>query len=245
MVKFLAITPELHISNNVAVVGNSPKILTKNLGAEIDSHQDVIRFNGALVDEYKSDVGSKTTFQFIGIDLAYLFSPPYKRPSKDEEQNEKIRLFNAGIIADKFSNANIVTFHPNDSERNNNNKQYKSSIYLASVSQDLSIYFFEENGVGSSMFFFTANKDLESLGLESRLNFGGPRTGFKTVLRLVLSGVKPDLYGFDIDPNIEFAKHYYDDITNEKISEYKPHDIQGEMITLVEMHQKGLVNIVC
>ncbi|WP_372737912.1 glycosyltransferase family 29 protein [Neptunomonas sp.] len=244
-VKLIAIEPSLELSTSVAVVGNSPKILGRKLGEEIDSHDDVIRFNGALIEDYAVDVGRKTTIEFIGIDIAYLFSPPYKRPSKDELVNEDVRLHNARKIFEIFGDAKFVTFHPNDEDRNLKNKQYKTALYLKSVGAQNKLHYFTEKEIGSAMNYYTANKDLESLNLSSRLKFGGPRTGFKVILRLVLSGVVPDLYSFDIDPTLEFANHYYDDITNEKISEYKPHDIQGEMFALIEMHKNGLINIIC
>lgn len=242
--EFKAITPVIGLSGSVAVVGNSPKILGIGLGQEIDKHDEVIRFNGAVISDYVNDVGSKTTIVFVGIDLAYLFTDPYKRPKQSDDENQEIRAFNARKVVELFPSAKFVSFDPSNEERNNANKQYLSAMHLKNGGAKY-IHYFEEEGPASAMYYHTANKDLEGLGLESRLSFGGPRTGFKTILRLVLSGVKPNLYGFDIDTSLEFANHYYDDVTNEKISEYKPHDIQGEMRALVEMHSKSLINIVC
>ena len=59
--EFKAITPVIGLSGSVAVVGNSPKILGIGLGQEIDKHDEVIRFNGAVISDYVNDVGSKTT----------------------------------------------------------------------------------------------------------------------------------------------------------------------------------------
>jgi hypothetical protein len=44
---------------SVIVVGNSPKILGKNLGKFIDSHDIVVRINKFQIDGYEKDVGTK------------------------------------------------------------------------------------------------------------------------------------------------------------------------------------------
>ena len=238
-----AVSPKLELSREVAIVGNSPKSIGLGLGKDIDAHSDVIRFNGAIVDDYKEDIGSKTTLMFIGIDIAYLFTDPYRRPSKDEDKNEENRLYNANLIKQQFEDCSFLTFSPLKAERKEKNKQYKTATYLKQAGVD-KLYFLNEEGKGACMSYYQANKDFEELGLTSKLSFGGPRSGIKMVLRLVLSGIKPKLYGFDIDTNLEFAQHYYDSITNDKIDEYKPHDIKGEMYLLIEMHQKGLIEIV-
>jgi hypothetical protein len=45
----------------IAIVGNSPILLEKELGKEIDSHDMVIRFNNFKIDGYEKHCGSKTT----------------------------------------------------------------------------------------------------------------------------------------------------------------------------------------
>lgn len=44
---------------SVIVVGNSPRILGKNLGKIIDSYDIVVRINKFKIDGYESDIGSK------------------------------------------------------------------------------------------------------------------------------------------------------------------------------------------
>jgi len=48
-----------------AVVGNSPIILEKQYGNEIDSHDIVIRFNIAETEGYEKHVGSKKSIRFM------------------------------------------------------------------------------------------------------------------------------------------------------------------------------------
>ena len=47
--------------NTIAIVGNSPVLLDKEYGAEIDSHDMVIRFNNFKIEGYEIYTGKKTT----------------------------------------------------------------------------------------------------------------------------------------------------------------------------------------
>lgn len=50
-----------------AVVGSSSSMSSAGLGAEVDNHTAVIRFNDAPTEEYESDVGSKTTLRVQNV----------------------------------------------------------------------------------------------------------------------------------------------------------------------------------
>lgn len=47
---------------NVAIVGNTPRILNQNHGREIDSHDVIIRMNKGYPDVNHDALGYKTTF---------------------------------------------------------------------------------------------------------------------------------------------------------------------------------------
>lgn len=245
MRKLTAINPDLEIPETVAVVGNSPNLLNDANGANIDSHDCVVRFNGAVTEGFEKHVGSKTSIQVIGIDLAYLFHPRYRRGSKEHshEKLNDVRHYNAAEITSQFPSCKYITYDPSDSKRNADNPQYASAYYLAKAKPNIEVFTFNEHGRGSFMTYYEANKELELLGLDTRLSHGGPRTGAKIVLRLLMSGIKPTLYGFDIDATIEVARHYFDDITQERVDSYKPHDIRGEMQLMSELVAKDMVSL--
>ena len=48
-------------STNIAVVGNGGCILNKENGKIIDSHDIVVRFNNANIEDFKKSTGTKTT----------------------------------------------------------------------------------------------------------------------------------------------------------------------------------------
>ena len=47
-------------NKTVAIVGNSPNLIGKNLGKKIDSHDYVVRFNNFRTENYEQDYGAKT-----------------------------------------------------------------------------------------------------------------------------------------------------------------------------------------
>ena len=57
------VEPELNVSENVAIVASSPRLLTTEYGELIDSFDDVVRFNRAPTDGYEKHVGTKTTIR--------------------------------------------------------------------------------------------------------------------------------------------------------------------------------------
>ncbi|KAK3266862.1 hypothetical protein CYMTET_24549 [Cymbomonas tetramitiformis] len=67
--EFLELLPEHDIVQDLpayktcAVVGNGGSLLLNTLGADIDAHDAVIRFNGGITKGFEKHVGSRTTFR--------------------------------------------------------------------------------------------------------------------------------------------------------------------------------------
>lgn len=61
MVSLKHISPELLISESVAIVGSSGRLKKSPMGKEIDLYEDVVRFNRAPVVGWEELCGSKTT----------------------------------------------------------------------------------------------------------------------------------------------------------------------------------------
>ncbi len=236
-----AVSPAFAVHRSLAIVGSSSGLRAAGHGAAIDAHHEVLRFNGAVTEGFEADVGARTTVQVIGVDIAYLFNPRYLLPTNNPEADEANRHENARRIAAFFPGARIVTFRPDDGTRS---PQFGTARYLRSVAPDRPVWYLDEDGPGAAMAYYTANRDLEALGLACRLRHGGPRTGMKIVLRCVLAGVRPTLFGFDVDLTAQTARHYHDDITDDPIRGYADHDVLGEMAVLLEMEQRGLVGII-
>ena len=106
-----------------AVVGNSPIILEKEYGDDIDSHDVIIRFNIAETEGYEKHVGSKRNIRFMNchpilcaIDPSHLinhteFFPEYNNQYIQKLTNETIWLkslpnFNDSVKLYKYMTLN-------------------------------------------------------------------------------------------------------------------------------------------
>ena len=67
--------PESHLfkGKSCVIVGNSSKLLSEELGEEIDSHDFIIRFNHATVKGFEKHVGSKTTLRMVATKSENIF----------------------------------------------------------------------------------------------------------------------------------------------------------------------------
>jgi Glycosyltransferase family 29 (sialyltransferase) len=247
-VKLYGISPDYTLSGaRVAIVGNSPGLLGRGFGEYIDSHDEVMRFNGAVTGGYEADVGKKTSICCVGIDIAYIYTKPFTHPGEHAEGNtdatrDRVRSMNADTFLQLFPAAAFFLFEPQP------NQSWKigghfipEAVRKAGASNPL--HYFSTAGECFLDSADSTNRKLQGLGLITRMQFGGPRTGFKMVLRLLLSGVRPTLFGFDVDPKISTAEHYYDSITKENLDTYKDHDIRSERDAIAEMARLGLVTL--
>jgi hypothetical protein len=101
------IQPNLKISENVAVIGSSYTLLNNQYGEEIDSFDDVIRFNRAPIKGFENHVGTKTTVRAANIHV-FTGRPPDSR-FNIKTQNPKFikNEQNCNIVCvQKVSNAN-------------------------------------------------------------------------------------------------------------------------------------------
>ncbi len=248
MKKFYGINEELILTDSVAVVGSGPSLLKLNEGKDIDSFDTVIRFNGAIVNGYEEKVGSKTDLLCVGLDLGYFFNYPFVAPNGDiTRKDSKNRYQNALILATLFPTAQILTWacEPARAEKN---KQHQNFEFLEAAlihNKRSPFSWATEKSKQELQHNYQGNRVLVDYGIDDLLASGrGMRTGFRTVLMLVKSGIKPTLFGFDVDPDIRNAKHYYDNFISDSFEDHPAHDFKGEMAALVELRNRNLIKIV-
>ena len=235
----------LPLSESVAVVGSGPSLVNKGLGKEIDQHACVFRFNGAITKGFSEIVGRKTTHICVGLDLAYFSNFPFIGPQGDVvKTSSKNREQNALLLRGLNPDANIITW-AHEQDRAEKNKQHENLLYIREAFPASQVYsWYPERHAEEVKDNYQGNRILEGLGLNTRLDSGkGMRTGFRTILMLVRSNIKPDLYGFDVDTSIKSARHYYDNHISDEFLTHPAHDFLGEMAALIELNLAGLIEV--
>ena len=239
------VNEELFLSKSVAVVGSAPSLVGKALGPEIDKHQNVFRFNGALTSDFSDDVGGKSTHICVGLDLAYFSVYPFVGPKGDVvTKDSPNRLQNALILASLHPTSIFLTW-PYEQSRSKKNMQHANHQFIKIAAGASRVFTWgKEKDELEVKDNYQGNKIFEELGLSTRLVPGkGMRTGLRTILMLIKSGIKPNIYGFDINPAIDSVRHYYDNYTNDILDNHPAHDFRGEMAALVELSLADLIKV--
>jgi hypothetical protein len=246
MKKMYGIREELFLPEKVAIIGSSPSLISRSLGSTIDSFDTVIRFNGAITKGFEKSVGGRTDLICIGLDLAYFSNYPYIGPQGDVTISaSKNRQQNALILKGLSDSSKFITWS-HEEERAEKNRQHENMLYMLDCIGAERLYsWWPEKGAQEVKDNYQGNRILEEFAIPARLCSGkGMRTGFRTVLMLVKSGIKPSLFGFDVDPEIKSAQHYYDNFISDSFDEHAAHDFRGEMAALVELRNHKLIDIV-
>jgi hypothetical protein len=125
-----------------AVVGNSPIILEKENGEEIDSHDVVVRFNIAETTGYEKFVGSKRTLRFMNchpilcaLDELHLKEHTKYFPEYDNEFINQMR--NEELWIKSLPNFNSKSSLYNDLINRGNKIQHISDEWLKEHSSQL------------------------------------------------------------------------------------------------------------
>ena len=211
MKKLNFFSPEVKLNCDLAIVGSSKSIMSQNHGKRIDNYKEIIRFNYAEVDEYKSFVGEKTTLRVIN-------------------NNVFISKKNDRIFFNKFKNKKIAVISP---------FKFTKKEKLENIN-DQNEYFFFEGKIKSFLiciyFIRYFSIFLNLLKLVLKKNFS---VGFLTILICISSGIKPDIFGFDINENMNKRSYYWRN--NFPIGNV--HNLESEHIIIKMLLEKGLINL--
>ena len=179
----LATEPPINFSRDVAVVGSSKDLLNSSYGTEIDSHEEVIRFNRAGTERFERQVGSRTTLRVVNFHTFQSFWPESVRNTAPGFDVHFCRKLRRSLIA-VHSREPIEDPHRYVESSNRVVCLFATPV----VARINSILFAHEVEVT----FITE-----------------PRTGFVTIVMLVASGIVPCLFGFGVDEGKVSDRKYW------------------------------------
>jgi hypothetical protein len=197
-----------------SIVGSSGNLLDNEHGTDIDSSDDVIRFNGAKTASFEKHAGSRTTFRLMNChsilnieDSAYFAQQKARHPQLDRELLYKIE-------------GEIIIFKTDPTWQ-----LWQKTHILDQVRQKNEVYFI--------------HKDFYELG--NKLNGGKEATnGFIGLLMALRFYSKIDCYGFSFyDPSVK--KHYFDEINSYNM--LAGHDFDNEKKIFSLLQKNGIINI--
>ena len=206
----------MSIVENLAIVGSSKSILKKNFGKEIDTYQEVMRFNKSPVKNYEKFVGSKTTIRVVNNPVFEC----YQTWDNDDPRDINFVRY--------LTNMKIVVISPH---------KIKKNFFFIPSNQ----YFFLENKIFMymSIFYFIFKIDILKNLLKLIIKKKNFSTGFMTILICIVSGIKPTLFGFDISEDMKSRSHYWE--TPGKPGKW--HDLNIEHIIIKKLFEKRYIII--
>ena len=172
------ISPDLKIGPRVAIIGSSGKLEDSGLGEEIDSYDDVIRFNRAPTELYEEDVGSKTTIRVVN---SHVFANvPVPNPGFTNQDKDFVsKLRNQKLLF--WGKINSIEYEIG-LERNH------------SSCENYSFDWDELQTIKNFINYKNKNKS--------------PFAGTCIATICCMSGLEPTLYGFDMDENLPRTHYF-------------------------------------
>ncbi len=206
----------LTLKGSVAVIGNSDLLLNGKAGKDIDRHDHVFRFNLASTDlAHKESVGSKVDFYFLSP-MVTTYRQQEKNQKKCEpyskEQIDSFRMIcrKSQVICYEGHTNNVLPFN-------------KRPYVITAELNDINYIFYKI--LGHRNWHFSEDHN--------------PRNGIKLIACILKSGIKPNLYGFDIEERGN-NNHYFDDEVQKDFPDWG-HMPSVEYQLLKELSDKKLV----
>lgn len=211
------IRPIINISRKIALVGNSDSLLTHDYSKEIDSYQDVMRFNFSNI--LPTHTGTKTTIRWVNCPIDIHSARQHTTLTSD------IQLI--AYIKKLFIGPKVIAWD-----------SIKTKLHL--YSKNINIY--KPNGLCTTK---NVNEYLDTLpNITTRFDLSydsWPRTGFQAILTCIKSGCIPHLYGFDITP--KNVIYHYSKKQQYITDSIKEHQVKTEVMILKELVDNNYVVI--
>nr|XP_057923233.1 alpha-N-acetylgalactosaminide alpha-2,6-sialyltransferase 2 [Doryrhamphus excisus] len=220
-----------------AVVGNGGILKDSKKGKEIDDHHYVFRTNGAIIEGFEEDVGTRTTH--------YTFST-------NTLMNSMRNYATLGYQGPPRSQETRYVFLPD------HDRDY---LLMKAAALGVTVQRGPERGVDPSRYFgkdvsanklkmyhpdfirYLRNRFLPSNTLRSKYkNMYRPSTGAVMLLAALHTCDQVSAYGFMTPDYQKYSDHYYDKRYH-PVGFYINHDLRLEMLLWQQLHAAGLIQL--
>ena len=182
------IKSNLYMYENICIVGSSKKILKKKQGNKINHFKEIVRFNRAKIGSFKEYVGTKTSLRIFNN---HVFLNMKIWGIRKSEQFFAKKIKNKKILIISPSSINKEDFKKNSNKTNNYFFLNSKKILFLSLFR-----FIFEPKLFKMIFSLIYSKKNYSVGMAF-------------IMCLLLSNVRPTLFGFDLEENMDKRSHYY------------------------------------
>lgn len=180
MIQLKNVTPNLFVSQNLAIVGSSASLLDREDGGLIDSFGDVARFNRSPTEGWEKHVGSKTT---IRVANNHVFANVKHNVGGDENCDDWKPEGQPQDFIKDLKQQRILLLNK-DSSAWENKKSHIDSTSTAFLGDYRCAEFY--GGVMS------------------------PSVGYAFIAMSIMNGIKPTLFGFGLLELDNKASHYWE-----------------------------------
>ncbi|XP_053197921.1 alpha-N-acetylgalactosaminide alpha-2,6-sialyltransferase 2 [Scomber japonicus] len=220
-----------------AVVGNGGILKDSKKGKEIDSHHYVFRTNGAIINGFEQDVGSRTTHYTFSTNtlmnsMRSYAGVGYKGPPVTKE-TRYVFLPDHDRDYLLMKAAATHTLVDRGKERGKDPTRYFGKDVSA---QKLKMYH-------PDFIRYLRNRFLRSHALKTKYkNIYRPSTGAAMLLAAMHTCDKVSAYGFMTPDYKNYSDHYYDRKFH-SVGFFINHDLRMEMNLWQQLHQAGLIQL--
>nr|XP_023672679.1 alpha-N-acetylgalactosaminide alpha-2,6-sialyltransferase 2-like [Paramormyrops kingsleyae] len=220
-----------------AVVGNGGILQGSKMGREIDQHDYVLRTNGAVIQGFEEDVGSRTSLYIFSTNTLRNSMRAYaKQGFQGPPQSEETRyVFLPDHDRDYLLLKAAVTRRPvtRGPERSNVPPKYFGDNVTAT---NFKIYH-------PDFIRYLRNRFLRSSTMKTKyMNIYRPSTGAVMLLAAVHTCDQVDAYGFMTPDYTKYSDHYYDKVYR-RVAFYVNHDMRMEMQLWQQLNKAGLIRL--
>ncbi|KAK2866608.1 hypothetical protein Q7C36_002664 [Tachysurus vachellii] len=219
-----------------AVIGNGGILNGSKKGQEIDQNDYVFRTNGAIIQGFEEDVGSRTSFYTFSTNtlrnsLRHYAGLGFKAPPKGKETKY---IFLPDHDKDYIlMKAAALHTPPTENFQSVDTKQY--------FGDDVTVEKFKM--YHPDFIRYLRNRFLHSHTLNTKYkNIYRPSTGAVMLLAAFHTCDEVNAYGFMTLDYQKYSDHYYD-ISFHPVKFYANHDLQLELKLWLELHQAGLIKL--